>query len=221
MKRTSINILCILILVALSGSVLLPVFYMGYSFGMGFARGWQDTPDVSQSVAQPRDNFDLAFNPDIELVLAPKDSVRMADGNVYPAIIERASVLIPADPATGVSSWVSATLSILTIVIGIAVLYTFIRFVVNINKGHVFEDSNVRLLRWVGSLLLVCGGTQIAEGIVNDYRLSQTGIALDGYSISTYWAIPWGTIIFGLLSLLMAQVWARGIAMKREQELTI
>ncbi len=56
---------------------------------------------------------------------------------------------------------------------------------------------------------------------IEDYMFSQLGFTIPGYQLSTFWTIPWGSLLMGLLAMLMAQIWSRGLEMKEEQELTI
>lgn len=221
MKKTSINLLCVLIIVTIGLSFVMPVYYIGYSFGYGFAEAVKnpDTPIIQSE--QPMRSYDMAFNPDIELFLHPVDSVRSADGTSYPAVIQRAEIFVPADSSTTITSAGTLILSILALLMGITVLVAFIRFVYNINKGHIFEHKNVRLLRLLGTLLILMALCTTSSGLINDHILSHVGLELKGYSISTYWTIPWTTLIIGLAALLMAQVWAHGIDLKEEQALTI
>ncbi|MDE6804725.1 MAG: DUF2975 domain-containing protein [Muribaculaceae bacterium] len=221
MKKTSINLLCVLIIVTIGLSLVMPVYYIGYSFGYGFAESIKnDNPLITESTI-PMKGYDMAFNPDIELFLHPVDSVRAADGVTYPAVIQRAEVFVPADTYMTVSSVGTLILNILSMLMGITVLIAFIKFVYNINKEHIFEHKNVRLLRLLGTLLIFMALCSTASGLLDDHILSRIGFELQGYSVSTYWTIPWTTLIIGLAALLMAQVWARGIDLKEEQALTI
>ena len=51
--------------------------------------------------------------------------------------------------------------------------------------------------------------------------LSNMPVKLGAYEVTTYWTLPWSVLIIGLISLLMAEIWARGLQMREEQELTI
>ena len=57
--------------------------------------------------------------------------------------------------------------------------------------------------------------------MIEDYMLSNLSLNLDGYTISSYWELPWDTMLLGLLALLMAQVWSYGLQLKEDQALTI
>ncbi|MDE5876013.1 MAG: DUF2975 domain-containing protein [Muribaculaceae bacterium] len=221
MKKTSINLLCVLIIVIIGLSLVMPVYYIGYSFGYGFAQGIKNSDLPVIESAQPMRSYDMAFNPDIELFLHPVDSVRSTDGITYPAVIQRAEVFVPTDSSTTITSVGTLILHILSMLMGLTVLVAFIKFVYNINKGHIFEHKNVRLLRLLGILLIAIALCSTSSGLIDDHTLSHIGLNLKGYSVSTYWTIPWTTLIIGLAALLMAQVWARGIDLKEEQALTI
>ncbi len=221
MKKTSINLLCVLIIATIGLSLVMPVYYIGYSFGYGFAEGIKNS-EIPTIASNPNiKGYDMAFNPDIELFLHPVDSVRSVDGTSYPAVIQRAEVFVPTDSTITITSVGPLILYILSLIIGLIVLIAFIKFVYNINKGHIFEHKNVRLLRLVGILLIIMALCSTLSGLIDDHTLSHVGLELKGYSVSTYWTIPWSTVIIGLASLLMAQVWARGIDLKEEQALTI
>lgn len=202
--------------------MLMPLYYIGCSFGYGLALGKQyATAGKEMPESLMNNSYDLAFNPDLQLYVEPLDTVASMTGEKYPILIHRATVLMPKTSDDKVVDIVSVTCSIISLILFVGVLVAFIMFVVNINKGRIFEKRNASLLRYLGGFLIAISIFSIADGIFSDIMFQRKNLSVVGYSPSIYWLLPWGNLLMGLLSLLMGQVWARGISLKKEQELTI
>jgi hypothetical protein len=120
-------------------------------------------------------------------------------------------------------SYIIANLICGLIILAIVVvtIIKFIRLINNINRNKVFERCNVKLLRQLGILMLSLALVNIISGVYGEIIVARLPYELSGYTYSYYWQLPWGHILIGLVSLLMAQIWAKGIQMREEQELTI
>ena len=109
-------------------------------------------------------------------------------------------------------------MNLLLIIFAIAVVYfgiratvSFIRFILNVNRDKVFIWENVRLLRWTGwgfLIAILCMSVHDLivhiplEKIYNDYA-------------------PMSDLTFGVFCLIVAEVFAIGLKLKEEQDLTI
>jgi hypothetical protein len=109
----------------------------------------------------------------------------------------------------------------------------------NIETGQVFVADNLKLLRWLGVWIIVCGvlmtiainwehahvavfvkqhATFGGLTVANSPNEHATGAArILGYA----WAINYTELITGLLLLALAEVFRQGLALKRESELTV
>jgi len=225
-KKTSINILCILIILTIGASIMAPAFKLSSIFISGFMAGWQQAStsnEASGSMNSIEDSLplDVAFMPDASTVMHGKDCITFEDGNSYPVIYDRVALLVPDKEIPIYLSLTPTLLNLACFVLFIFLAIEFIRFIVNINKGLVFDIKNVKRLKRFSYYLISIAILRCAAGIIDDMTLSSFGLNLQGYSLSASWSFPWVSLILGLLALLMARIWERGIEMKEEQELTI
>lgn len=229
MKKTYINALCILIIVILAGSILAPAFYLGNAFLAGWTSGMDQSGVSSDELNKINDNnsldayvpIDICFNADLRTVISSQDSLMFDNGETYPLVLSRGTVMVPEEKWGMELSWLTLSLYILSFVLFVLLMIEFIKFIININKERIFVPKNVVRLRRFGWYLISIAGLRCAAGIIEDRMFSNLGLTLSGYDPSSYWAFPWGNLLIGLLALLMAQVWARGLEMKEENELTI
>ena len=98
-------------------------------------------------------------------------------------------------------------------------LLVFIQLIVAINKSDIFNWKNVRRLRWLGVALLLNFISEAVPALMNDYELSSV-FSLSGYSMETSIDSVM-LVILGLVSLIVGEVFAIGLKMKEEQDLTI
>ena len=92
-------------------------------------------------------------------------------------------------------------------ILGIISFIKFIKFILNINKGNVFVKKNIPLLRWMGCFYIY---TFIYCFALNNIIECDAWI---GAGTDTF--------VLGMFCLIIAEVFAIGIKMKEEQELTI
>lgn len=228
MKKTSINILCVLIIVILAGSVLTPAYYLGSVFFMGVRHGFYgEMSETAETTGLPGSYdpsstvpVDVSFQPDFETMIKGNEIIMFGDDS-YPTALTRATLMVPSEKWDNSLSWTAITLYVACFVLFILLLIQFIRFIVNINRGNIFVRGNVMRLRRFAWYLISIAVLKCIAGIIEDCMFSRLDIRLDGYTLSTYWTMPWGTLMLGLLALVMAQIWSRGLEMREEQDLTI
>lgn len=105
---------------------------------------------------------------------------------------------------------------LLIVILGVACFYliirslvSLVRFILNVNRDEVFVWQNVSLLRWAGWGLLIPYIIIIVSELLNHVPIRQIYIE-DSDSL-----------IFGVFCLIMAEVFAIGLKLKEEQDLTI
>lgn len=105
---------------------------------------------------------------------------------------------------------------LLIVILGVACFYliirslvSLVRFILNVNRDKVFVWQNVALLRWAGWGLLIPYIIIIVSELLNHVPIRQIYIE-DSDSL-----------IFGVFCLIMAEVFAIGLKLKEEQDLTI
>lgn len=220
MKVNSINILSVLIILILAGSISLPVYLGVQSFLYGFKEGLESA-ESDKPMKFEDATFDVAFNPQVSVIYQQNDSITFKSGDTYPFVIMRGLVSVPDKKVANTRSIVNVIVNIAIFALFIALVVDLIKFVVNVNRGVYFESKNMKRLCRFGCYLLIMAALECVGGICDDYFLSTLNLKLTGYFISSYWNIPFGTTLLGLLALMMANVWQRAISIKEEQELTI
>ena len=230
MKRR-LNILCLLVFLVFCYSV----FNMGRDFGHGFSEGMKISHSGNQSVEQAI-NFRIA-------TLMPKDFSSFKDsvyttlmlpvwkvwrkkcstadskaGSYVPVAYTQMVTNVKVDRSTWmmVAQVISGLLAVFAI---IASTVLFIQLIVAINKSDIFNWKNVRRLRWLGVALLLNFISEAVPALMNDYELSSV-FSLSGYSMETSIDSVM-LVILGLVSLIVGEVFAIGLKMKEEQDLTI
>lgn len=131
------------------------------------------------------------------------------------------SIVIPVSP--GIKSAISILLTIFGLLYAcylLALLGSFIRFVIGISKGIVFTDLNVRRLHWIAFSLMalpILGllFTFSLRLIFNSYFTDDVILKPDT------WEHAWKPICAGLLFLALGTAFKRGKKLQEDQDLTI
>lgn len=229
MKKTSINILCILIILLITGSVVSPMLYLGEMFLAGVKDGYEQKTAIDNGRLSENEAYhpyeynmvDLNFKPEMSTLMHSTDSITLNNGDRFQIIQSRSVMVVPKDKWEGDFNWCLNILYLACLVLYVLLLVQFIRFIVNINRGNIFDSKNVTRLRRFAWYLISISALKCIAGMIEDHMLSKLSLQLKGYTLSAYWEIPWDTMLLGLLALLMAQVWSYGLQLKEDQSLTI
>lgn len=107
----------------------------------------------------------------------------------------------------------------LLLLLFIAVPIYFYKIIGAFYKDHIFNHTNVRRLKIVGSLLLIIYGLQLIFDITL-YGYQRSLIDITHYTLSIYLSgAEW--LFMGLIALLIANILKRSVEMKEESDLTI
>ena len=221
MKRR-LNILCIIVLLLMGWSVLEMGYYMAVSATTGFKAGWEYAKQQEMEVIGQLQYMEhVHLHPrtfDMEHWLA--DSVYNAKtGQYVPAMYAELMVSVPREEDSAMQT-AGLLLGLLKLAVGIWAIVLFIRWVVAVNRSDIFTWHNVRRLRRMGVLLLAsCALTWLLE-YLTVHALQQV-FALPGYELTLAGSVSLPVLLLGLCSLIVAEVFAIGLRMKEEQELTI
>ena len=115
---------------------------------------------------------------------------------------------------------ITLILSLSYIAAAIIAFICFIILIININKSYIFEWKNVRLLRRIGIALITTSLIVIILGYLN-YHTVSSQIQLKDYDFDYSNILQTGNLMLGLASLLIAEIFAIGLKLREEQELTI
>lgn len=223
--KKTINTICVLIIVAIILSMVSPLYKLGYSFGIGFKAGIESVKSERSddvSVLSDVTPLNVDFTPDANKMIFDPDKIKTDNqGQELPVVWCQGVVMYPDANAQWWAWIVNVVGGISIIVIFVLLLVSFVNFIVHVNKGRVFERVNVKILNKIGWYLLIIAAVEICIGLVHEWEISRMPYGVPGYRLSAAWEMPWNNIIIGLVSLLMAKVWGKGISMREEQELTI
>lgn len=217
MKKT-INFLTVIIILLVAASVGGSLYESGRLLGQGFAAGFAGTEEDALTSNTP---VTLSFEPEIEEITNPGNSVELTDGSKMPVIIQRASVMIPDNKIVIGYSITVVAAGLVNAVLFVLLLVAFFRFILNINRNRIFEWCNVKCLRQIGWYLIIIGLVVVISRLIYGILLSDLSLSIEGYSVKLIDSLPLSDLIIGIVTLLMAEIWSRGISMREEQELTI
>lgn len=229
MNKTSIYVLSVITIIIVACSVLEPAFRV-VKFGVaGFKAGYESAENEEASAPdniEPEDimigePMTISFSPDVSTVVNPQDSIIFDNGDALPLVVDQASVSLPYDKIPAWSHILSLVCTPLQIILLGLLIWRFIKFIINISKSRIFVKKNVTLLRQISFLLLAIAVITITESVANEYLFSSFNFTMEGYQLSAFMPFPWSDLLMALICLLMAQVWALGIEIKEDQELTI
>lgn len=214
MKKTSINILCILIIAILAGSILVP----GVAFIDGFTAGFND---AGTSTVESHTPIRVQYNSPTKDMFRPDSTVKSQDGSEY-AIAHRTGIILVPDEK--IPSWYEAITCIFVLVefiLFIMLVVELIQFLININHNRIFDMRNVKRIRRFGIYLIIIAVLQCANGLTDVMVVYSFNIYSGTSPLTAIWTIPWSNLLIGMIALLLSQIWKMGLEMKKEQDLTI
>ncbi|MBO4965725.1 MAG: DUF2975 domain-containing protein [Muribaculaceae bacterium] len=211
----SINLLCVCIIALMIVSTFLPttVVLTSYLSALGNNTGY---PDAELSNLTP---VEVSFNPDHEELYTPTNTLDF-NGEKLPVIMYQGIVMVPSSRVPS-SLIADIAVLVLTLICMILIIIEFIRLIININRGKIFESANIQYIWRLGIYLLISGALECVSGIIRESNFSSIGLKMNHYDLTSEWTIPWMTFMLGLLALLLARVWQIAKTMKEEQQLTV
>lgn len=217
--KKRLNILCVIVLLVLSYSVLEVTYYVGLGIKLGLEKGLSE--EVKMQEKEDMTNMQLVH-------LIPKDlgSALLTDsvyneksGEYVPASFGQ--MLISVDTHPGLVSKITSKLALFLNFIAVFWAFMlFIRLIVAINRSDIFNWKNVRRLRRLGILLIISFGCSLLMAFLTVYSVEET-FSISGYSLSISDMVEITSLMLGLSALIVAEVFAIGLRMKEEQDLTI
>lgn len=217
MNKTHINILSVLILGLLVIKVVIP--FIGLD---------QRIPDSSRTheLVDTHTPFVAQLSENEEVPFSPTDTMTFESGVSHPVILKQLSVIIPDKDVPG---WLQMTTRICRLLNALMLLfgfYEFIRFIININRSKIFVMDNVKRLRRFGWAMIMITVFSTIDMLVEGSFVSGLDLAYAGRKLNTalgfaYNNTIWCSILVGIAGLLMASIWARGIYLREEHDLTI
>jgi hypothetical protein len=224
--KKKLNILCIIALIFIAIPIAYSVFNSGTVLVNLFQAGKEDAQRAGKSAvdmlqakkrSEAIDNLhSVSFRPNLSF----SDSVTNAKtGKRIPAIITEAAVSVKA--GNNAVKLTDEIISVVLLVICIYIIFQFIKFIIDINHDIIFDRRSVRRLRKIGFSCLIMALLSCAVTIMDVYPVTE----VFGLKGSDLLLIDWTSFsddfIDGLLCLIFAEIFAIGLKLKEEQELTI
>ncbi|MCR8873428.1 DUF2975 domain-containing protein [Phocaeicola barnesiae] len=214
-KRLNLFCLCVIaaFLLSVSGNVqmIVRIFINGFEIGMKAAEEGGEMPVLpayKQIHTMPTDLTEVTGT-----VTNLKDGSQLA---IKPLV---SLVECPSMPTSSAALW--EAMAALVVIVGF--IYTtvyFCKLIVQINRNIVFDWTNVKYLRRIGWGLIAIFFCAFVSVWITNYQLSQV-VALKGTEFNLLLAFSDPTFILGFIALLAAEVFALGLRLKEENDLTI
>ena len=216
MKRR-LNLLCAVILLVLGWSVVMSGYYLFMGASLGVRAGWNYAEAMQNPDSVPAAHMeDVLALKDMSYVSLVPDAFR-GTGNATTLMRLLVSVEKSEAPWQGVVTGLASLVSTVAIVWA---LVLFIRLIVAINKSQIFLWRNIRRLRVLGFMLLASFACSWLAEYINLCNLREV-LSIPGYGLDLTDATNVGALLLGLCALIVAEVFAIGLRMKEEQDLTI
>ena len=240
--KKRLNLLCAIVLLVLGWSVVVTGYYMVVGAAEGVRQGWNYAKAEHEAREQGRPvTEDAGEMLHMKYISLLPPMLSDPDGKMLPDSVynERTHSYIPAAYVSLTVSietrhkWVGNLLSLLILaaniwalvvfirlVISINRLVVFIRLVISINRSDIFCWRNVRRLRRLGVLLVVAFACSWLSAWV-EVEAVRDVLSIPHYELTMTDVVDRISLLLGLCALIVGEVFAIGLRMKEEQDLTI
>lgn len=230
MKRR-LNIFCVIVMLVLCYSVVESAYYMCMGIGLGAKAGMEAAKEMKDCDHLEQHNDYRALTNMKYIALIPHsldgkvqellcDSVyNEKSGEYVPAMHAMMAVSVKTQEGA-VSRVVSGLLDFAQLAAIVWSIVLFVKLIVAINRSDIFNWRNIRRLRRLGVLLIVGFGCSLLVEYLSLCSLREV-LSLQNYDLVLSDMVDITTFVLGLTALIVAEVFAIGLKMKEEQELTI
>ena len=146
-------------------------------------------------------------------------AINEKDGSTVSILPFISMIGVPNEKADATDSIFLSLLDWMVIICCIYAIVQFVKMIRNIHRNIIFDWANVKRLRRLGSLIL-CFCCSLVTFAINNHLVSQVISLKDcDFSIAFQFSDP--TLLIGFTSLLFAEIFAIGLRLKEENDLTI
>ncbi|MDR2920201.1 MAG: DUF2975 domain-containing protein [Tannerella sp.] len=183
-----------------------------------FMEGYKEGMNRASNKPAHFDSFYLALRPTGDSYM-PDSIVNMKTGEWVPTRITETYVRVPK--AEGLSMdllWIFPA-SIILIGGFIMIVFNLVKIILAVNKSIIFDWVNVRRLRRIGIGFVIMFVVNIVISLLHN-TLALKSLEFENYDIinSSY---DGGILMFGMIAFLVAEIFAVGLRLKEDQDLTI
>ncbi|WP_346710151.1 DUF2975 domain-containing protein [Phocaeicola salanitronis] len=214
-KRLNLICLGIVLAVLVSMSFLFSTFYYGFKAGI----------DAYEQGAAGVEKLDVTYKmigtmPTDVITNETATAINEKDGSTVSILPFISMIGIPNEKADATDSIFLSLLDWMVMICCIYAIVQFVKMIRNIHRNIIFDWANVKRLRRLGFSLILCFCCSLVTFAINNHLVSQAISLKDcDFSIAFQFSDP--TLLIGFTSLLFAEIFAIGLKMKEENDLTI
>lgn len=214
-KRLNLICLGIVLAVLVSMSFLFSTFYYGFKAGI----------DAYEQGAAGVEKLDVTYKmigtmPTDVITSETATAINEKDGSTVSILPFISMIGIPNEKADATDSIFLSLLDWMVIICCIYAILQFVKMIRNIHRNIIFDWANVKRLRRLGFSLILCFCCSLVTFAINNHLVSQVISLKDcDFSIAFQFSDP--TLLIGFTSLLFAEIFAIGLRLKEENDLTI
>ena len=214
-KRLNLICLGIVLAVLVSMSFLFSTFYYGFKAGI----------DAYEQGAAGVEKLDVTYKmigtmPTDVITSETATAINEKDGSTVSILPFISMIGIPNEKADATDSIFLSLLDWMVMICCIYAIVQFVKMIRNIHRNIIFDWANVKRLRRLGLSLILCFCCSLVTFAINNHLVSQVISLKDcDFSIAFQFSDP--TLLIGFTSLLFAEIFAIGLRLKEENDLTI
>ena len=214
-KRLNLICLGIVLAVLVSMSFLFSTFYYGFKAGI----------DAYEQGAAGVEKLDVTYKmigtmPTDVITNETATAINEKDGSTVSILPFISMIGVPNEKADATDSIFLSLLDWMVMICCIYAIVQFVKMIRNIHRNIIFDWANVKRLRRLGFSLILCFCCSLVTFAINNHLVSQAISLKDcDFSIAFQFSDP--TLLIGFTSLLFAEIFAIGLKMKEENDLTI
>jgi len=218
--KKRLNLLTLLLAVAFGIHSLSFLGENLYDFVEGFNEGYNDARERHNKGTEDRTTaLSLKIYPEKQGMIV--DSVYNTKTQTWiPSRISGTTVLVEESKASKLYLTIGRLLMLPVSVLCIVVIVCFIKVILAVNKSIIFDIVNVRRLRIMGLSFIIIF---LLVFIINYYhlQLARSMIEIPDYRIGGAYIYSAFSLILGILSFIVGEIFAIGLRLKEENEFTI
>ena len=214
-KRLNLICLGIVLAVLVSMSYLFSTFYYGFKAGI----------DAYEQGAAGVEKLDVTYKmigtmPTDVITNETATAINEKDGSTVSILPFISMIGVPNEKADATDSIFLSLLDWMVMICCIYAIVQFVKMIRNIHRNIIFDWANVKRLRRLGFSLILCFCCSLVTFAINNHLVSQVISLKDcDFSIAFQFSDP--TLLIGFTSLLFAEIFAIGLRLKEENDLTI
>ena len=205
----------IVLAVLVSMSFLFSTFYYGFKAGI----------DAYEQGAAGVEKLDVTYKmigtmPTDVITNETATAINEKDGSTVSILPFISMIGVPNEKADATDSIFLSLLDWMVMICCIYAIVQFVKMIRNIHRNIIFDWANVKRLRRLGFSLILCFCCSLVTFAINNHLVSQVISLKDcDFSIAFQFSDP--TLLIGFTSLLFAEIFAIGLRLKEENDLTI